>query len=72
VADFENRFRSSVWDGISEDATVFIDILLLVDPRQRVTARDALKHEWFASLIPSDKKREHVGGTVVDTSVPGL
>lgn len=41
------EFHSPYWDGISAQAKDLIRHLLVVDPRKRLTAKDAMQHEWF-------------------------
>lgn len=40
-------FAAPVWQGISEEAKTFVESLLVVDPKIRLTATDALKHDWI-------------------------
>ena len=37
------------WDKISLDAKDFVGKLLVVDPKQRMDCRAALKHRWLVS-----------------------
>merc|ERR1711998_384790 len=41
------KFLSPYWDPISADAKDFIHKLLVVDPRKRMTAAEALNHRWL-------------------------
>jgi len=41
------KFLSPYWDPISEDAKDFVKKLLVVDPRKRMTAAEALNHRWL-------------------------
>ena len=43
----EYKFYPAEWDCISAEAKDFIRSLLLVDPAQRLTARQALTHRWM-------------------------
>jgi len=36
------------WRGISDHAKVFIQQCLTIDPTKRITAHEALSHEWIA------------------------
>lgn len=48
-ADYHSYKPFSEWPNIADDN--FKDIILKMtnlDPRKRVTAREALKHRWFA------------------------
>jgi len=53
TADYD--YPEEYWDEISDNAKNFIDKLLVVDPAQRMTAKDALNHPWLAGVVP-DKK----------------
>lgn len=41
------EFHSPYWDSISTQAKDLIKKLLVVNPNQRLTASQALQHEWF-------------------------
>jgi len=41
------KFLSPYWDPISADAKDFVAKLLVVDPRKRMTAAEALNHRWL-------------------------
>jgi len=41
------KFLSPYWDPISADAKDFVRNLLVVDPRKRMTAAEALNHRWL-------------------------
>jgi len=45
--DFE--FHSGVWDNVSDEAKDLINRLLTVDPKKRLTAKEALEHDWIKS-----------------------
>jgi serine/threonine protein kinase len=54
-----NRLRAGIfsfdevdWKGISPQAKSFIQGLLVVDPRKRMTVSDALKHPWMFTVEP--------------------
>ena len=40
-------YKSNVWKNVSTEAKQFIDALLCMDPKQRLTAPRALRHAWF-------------------------
>ena len=44
--------------GISDEGKNFIDRMLVVDPRKRMTAREALSHPWIRNKKVSSKSRE--------------
>ena len=41
-------FHPSTWEGVSEQAKDLVRKCLTVDPKERITARDALRHSWFS------------------------
>jgi len=47
------EFHQGVWDYISDDAKDFISELLVLDPEERMTAREALRHPWIRAVGPS-------------------
>jgi calcium/calmodulin-dependent protein kinase I len=52
------EFHSPYWDNISSQAKDLIKKLLVVNPKQRLNATQALEHEWFtmnAKQLPSRK-----------------
>lgn len=48
-------FPPSEWDDISDDAKDFIRGLLELDPKKRMTAREALEHGWLTSTSISER-----------------
>jgi len=42
------EFHAEYWGGISESAKDLIRKLLTVDPKKRLTAKEALQHPWIA------------------------
>lgn len=46
-------FPSPYWDNISPLAKDLVSRLLVVDPKKRVTAAQALMHGWFTSALPT-------------------
>lgn len=40
-------FPSPYWDNVSAQAKKFVSSLLVVDPKKRMTATDALNHSWM-------------------------
>merc|ERR1719253_944351 len=45
-------FRPTDWKGVSEDAKNLIRGLLKMNPRQRITAQQALDQDWIRSKAP--------------------
>jgi len=43
-------FSSSKWDAISDDAKDFVSCLLKYDPKERLTAEQALEHNWLQTV----------------------
>jgi len=41
------KFLAPYWDPISNDAKDFVKNLLIVDPKKRMTAAEALNHRWL-------------------------
>lgn len=47
----EYEYPSPYWDAVSPEAINLIDKLLVLDPAQRLTAKQALKHTWLCDDI---------------------
>ena len=47
------EFPPDLFGGCSPEATEFIKSLLQIEPSKRLSAQQALKHPWLASLMPS-------------------
>eukprot|EP00916_Digyalum_oweni_P006254 GHVL01010808.1.p1 GENE.GHVL01010808.1~~GHVL01010808.1.p1 ORF type:complete len:236 (+),score=27.34 GHVL01010808.1:427-1134(+) len=45
--------QSGIWKNISLKAKDFISKLIEPDPKKRLTARDALQHNWLTERIPT-------------------
>jgi len=39
------------WEGVSDEAKDFVKMLLVKDPKQRPTAKQALRHPWLSGAI---------------------
>lgn len=50
------KFLSPYWDPISDDAKDFVAKLLVVDPRKRMTAAEALNHRWLGRTSHASQK----------------
>ncbi|KAF9577460.1 hypothetical protein BGW38_007315, partial [Lunasporangiospora selenospora] len=46
------------WQGVSESAKSFIDGLLTVDPKLRMTAVEALQHPWLQQSTHRDQQQQ--------------
>ena len=44
-AEFD--FQDPVWDNVTESAKDFINKLLVLDPKKRLSAKEALNHEFL-------------------------
>ena len=44
-------FEEDDWQGISAEAKDFISKLLVLDPKGRMTAQEALKHSWITEMV---------------------
>lgn len=53
VADYESM-DAPEWKGISDEAKDCVRSLLQTDPKKRMTADDALRHPWIASMHKND------------------
>ena len=62
-------FRSRKWDGISQEARDFICSLLVKNPRQRPSCRDALANKWFKNSKISGKSPNLMADQVVSSAV---
>ena len=49
IANGTYRFHPEQWDSISDEAKSFVKGLIEVDPEKRMSAKDALQHEWVCS-----------------------
>ncbi|XP_037535063.1 caM kinase-like vesicle-associated protein [Nematolebias whitei] len=59
AGDYE--FDSPYWDEISDSAKNLVARLMEVDQDQRLTAQEAINHEWISGGAASDKNiKEHV------------
>ena len=51
---------SSLWRGVSEEAKDFIRKLLVINPKERMTAKQALDHQWIAEYANKKLRDESV------------
>jgi len=56
------EFHSPYWDNISEQAKDLIKHLLVVDPKKRLTPKQALQHDWFKEGKHKKNFEEHAAG----------
>jgi len=64
------KFLSPYWDKISLDAKDFVGKLLVVDPKQRMDCRAALKHRWLVSEQVSSKNLFDASGSGPRAAAP--
>ncbi len=50
-----------MWDNVSPEAKDLIKKLLVVDPAQRLSAKEALRHEWVLTSDDLLQKRDLTG-----------
>lgn len=56
------KYDSPIWDTIDPLAKDFVSKLLVVDPRERMTAAQACKHEWITKreLLSNEKPSDDI------------
>lgn len=52
------EFPAPSWDNISADAKNIIKALLVVDPNQRMTPDELLRHPWVNGEISENKDKQ--------------
>lgn len=65
IHDEPLNFDGHIWAGISEEAVDLIKNLLRAKPEERLTAQQALAHEWFfgeEDISPEPRAARPVGG----------
>jgi len=55
------KFLAPYWDPISNDAKDFVKNLLIVDPKKRMTAAEALNHRWLGRTSSVSTKNLFAG-----------
>jgi serine/threonine protein kinase len=59
-------FAKDYWDSISDEAKNFIDQLLVLDPKKRMDAGQALEHIWLSKEFPfSDRMADQLTSDAV-------
>lgn len=56
IMEGKYEFCSPEWDDITEAPKDLISKLLVVDPRERITAAQALEHCFFKAVVPVQKR----------------
>lgn len=64
-------FESPVWKGISDDAKDFVRKLLVVDPKKRMNAAQAMNHTWLVNRdqLPDEIPSKEVLAALDDSLV---
>jgi len=65
IMNAEYDFPHEYWHTISAEAKDFVRKLLVVDPKQRMTAEDALAHPWLNGKTPG-KVNDEVAGKIAN------
>eukprot|EP00427_Karlodinium_veneficum_P051594 CAMPEP_0169358642 /NCGR_PEP_ID=MMETSP1017-20121227/28800_1 /TAXON_ID=342587 /ORGANISM="Karlodinium micrum, Strain CCMP2283" /LENGTH=534 /DNA_ID=CAMNT_0009455741 /DNA_START=9 /DNA_END=1614 /DNA_ORIENTATION=+ len=52
--------KAEHWKGVSPEAKNFVKALLKVNPSERLTAKEALNHEWLRELCPDPVLDQHL------------
>ncbi|CEI89237.1 Putative CAMK/CAMK1 protein kinase [Rhizopus microsporus] len=58
ILNADYNFDDPCWDGISSQAKNFIERCLTIDPDKRITAHQALEHEWLAEKEIKDEEHK--------------
>lgn len=53
-------FNSPVWDLITDDAKNFVSSLIVLDPKKRLNAKEALEHPWFTNSVALSRDKPPV------------
>lgn len=56
IIDKDYDFAPQHWSRVSNQAKELIQLLLVTDPSKRLTAKQAIKHEWFSDNIAATLK----------------
>jgi len=51
------KFRGKQWDSISDNAKDFVSKLIVLDPKERLNAKQALQHQWFKDKFSLSDRR---------------
>jgi serine/threonine protein kinase len=67
------NIKTGIWTNISPAAKDLVSKLLTIDPRKRLTARQALDHDWFSGMTRSTSLTGADDGNTTQVSdVPNL
>ncbi|MGK3740507.1 MAG: serine/threonine protein kinase [Bacillariaceae sp.] len=65
----EMDFPSSEWGRISPEARDLVEQMLKADPTERITAKDALEHDWIVRLEQKHKNSRVKNPTAISDSL---
>ncbi|KAL7335866.1 Calcium/calmodulin-dependent protein kinase type I [Mucor circinelloides] len=61
IMNADYNYDDPCWDNISQAAKNFIDRCLTINPDERITAHQALEHEWLLTISDESKSTEEGG-----------
>ena len=53
ILEVEIQCKPEAWLAFSAEARDFLGKILMLDPAQRITAREALEHPWIDQYVPA-------------------
>ena len=62
----EISFDSTKWENVSEDAIDFIKRCMEKSPENRLSAKDALNHQWFSHLLKETHNEKYLCSKVLN------
>lgn len=68
VLQADLKVNPSVWSKLSDEAKTMITALLNKNPRERISARDALHHPFIVNFIPQMRRNIPPPGFVLRSS----
>lgn len=64
VKSGDYEYEASKWEGVSEEAKDLIDKMLVLDADKRISAQEALDHEWFKHYEEDNIGNEALSGAI--------
>jgi calcium-dependent protein kinase len=58
------EFKVDKWKGISDEAKSLIDQMLVLDPDERISAKDSIEHAWFKKVLSDDYEPIKLKGAI--------
>jgi calcium-dependent protein kinase len=58
------EFKHDKWKGVSDEAKNLIDQMLVLDPEDRISATEAIEHEWFDIVYNDDYEPKGLKGAI--------